>query len=188
MTDLRIHVSGALAIAMMLGCATAPKTPTAQANLEAEADATLQTMRQRDPSLDAMLRTAPAYVVFPDIGKGALVAGAAYGRGILYERGQHAGFVELNQASIGAQVGAQSFSELIVFTDPVEVDRLKQGAYSFGANASAVALTEGAAAATDFSDGVAVFVVPRGGVMAELSLSGQKLNYSTGGRAQTVRR
>jgi lipid-binding SYLF domain-containing protein len=135
-----------------------------------------------------MLRSAAAYVVFPDIAKGGFVAGGAYGRGILYERGQHAGFVELNQASVGAQVGAQSFAELIVFADPVDVAKLKQGAYSMSANASAVMLSEGAAASAQFKDGVAVFVVPDRGVMAELTISGQKLNYSSQGRERTVRR
>jgi lipid-binding SYLF domain-containing protein len=190
MMNLRNHMTGAVVLAMMIGCATAPKTAGERANLEAEADATLGSMRQRDPGLDGMLRSSAAYVVFPSIGKGGLVAGAAYGRGILYERGRHAGYVELNQASIGAQVGAQSFAELVIFADPVDVAKLKQGAYSMAANASAIALTEGAAMSHDFEDGVAVFVVPKGGVMAELSVSGQKLNYTSGGAPvqQTVRR
>lgn len=184
MRDLRIHVMGAaaFAIATMIACATAPKTATERASLESQADATLQSMRAADVALDPLLRSSAGYVVFPDIGKGGLIAGAAYGRGVLYERGQHAGFVELNQASIGAQAGAQSFAELIVFADPVDIAKLKEGEYSIGGNASAVVLTTGAAATTRFEDGVAVFVVPKGGVMAELSISGQKLNYAPGSR------
>ena len=128
-----------------------------------------------------MLDTSAGYAVFPEIGKGGLVVGAAYGRGVLYQHGRKAGFVELNQASIGAQLGAQTFTELIVFRNDYDVARLKAGTYSLGANASAVVLTTGAAATADFVDGVAVFVVPRGGAMAELSLSGQKINFSPRG-------
>jgi lipid-binding SYLF domain-containing protein len=87
----------------------------------------------------------------------------------------------LNQGSIGAQLGGQSFEELIVFHDPNALDRLKSGTFEFGATASAVALKSGAAAGTTFADGVAVFTVPRAGLMAELTITGQKLNYQPRG-------
>lgn len=159
------------------GCATAPKTTSERSDLQARAQQTLQTMQARDASLRPLLDSAYGYAVFPDIGKGGFIAGAAYGRGIVYEQGRPVGFVELNQGSLGAQIGAQSFSELIVFSDRASLERLKAGNFSLGGNISAVALTTGAAASTRFSGGVAVFVVPRGGVMAELSLSGQQINY-----------
>jgi lipid-binding SYLF domain-containing protein len=162
-------------------CATAPRTDSARQNLEASAEATLESMRTRDPGLRDLLGSSAGYVVFPDIGKGGAVVGAAYGRGILFEHGRPAGYVELNQGSIGAQLGGQSFEELIVFHDRDAVDRLKAGTFELGANASAVALTAGAAAGTTFRDGVAVFTVPRGGLMAELSISGQKLNFQPRG-------
>jgi len=170
-----------LAVATLAACATAPKTPAAQRDLAASAEVTLQTMRTKDPGLPALLDAAYAYAVFPSIGKGGVVVGAAYGRGVLYERGKMAGFVELNQGSIGAQLGAQSFSELIVFRSQFDVAKLKAGNFSLGGNASAVALNEGASKAADFQDGVAVFTLPRGGLMAELTVSGQQLNYSPGG-------
>jgi lipid-binding SYLF domain-containing protein len=138
-------------------------------------------MRAKDPDLDPLLARSSGYVVFPDIGKGGFVVGGAYGRGVLYQHGQQAGFVDLSQASVGAQVGAQAYSELVVFAQPYDVDRLKAGKFELGANASAVVLTAGAAGATDPSSGVSVFVVPKGGAMAELSVSGQKLNFSKGG-------
>jgi lipid-binding SYLF domain-containing protein len=68
-----------------------------------------------------------------------------------------------------------------VFRDRFAVDKLKAGNFSLGANASAVALTTGAAAAAQFTGGVAVFTVPRGGLMAELSVSGQQLNFQPRG-------
>jgi lipid-binding SYLF domain-containing protein len=170
--------------ALVLGtvaCATAPKTEAGRRDLEASAAATLQNMRARDPGLQNLLNSAYGYVVFPEIGKGGVVVGAAYGRGVLYERGRPVGFVELNQGSIGAQLGGQTFAELIVFQNRFDVERLKTGDFSLGANASAVAITAGAAASADFSEGVAVFTLPRGGLMAELSVSGQQLNFQPRG-------
>jgi lipid-binding SYLF domain-containing protein len=162
-------------------CATAPKTDSERKSLETRADVTLESMRARDPGLPTLLDSSSGYAVFPDIGKGGAIVGAAYGRGVLYEHGRMSGYVELNQGSIGAQLGAQTFSELVVFHDPDAVQRLKTGTFEFGANASAVALTTGASAAATFNNGVVVFTVPRGGVMAELTVSGQKLNYQPRG-------
>lgn len=175
MRMLQLCVTG---LVLVLGaCATAPKTQAKRDALEARADQTLQEMRARDMSLGPVLDNAAGYAVFPSIGKGGLIAGAAYGRGVLYERGRPTGFVELNQGSLGAQIGAQTFAELIVLETPSTVQRMKAGNFSLGGNASAVALSSGAGAGAHFEGGVAVFVMPRGGLMAELSISGQQINY-----------
>lgn len=158
-------------------CATAPKTTEERSDLQARAQTTLQTMEAKDASLRPLLNSAYGYAVFPDIGKGGFIAGGAYGRGVVFEQGRPTGFVELNQGSIGAQIGAQSFAELIVFSDRASLQRLKAGNFSVSGNVSAIALTTGAGASTRFADGVAVFVMPRGGVMAELTVSGQQINY-----------
>jgi lipid-binding SYLF domain-containing protein len=173
------------ASAMLLGtiaaCGSTPDTPQEQASAHQEAQTALQMMINRDPTLSALLDASAGYAVFPDIGKGGFIAGAAHGRGVLYEGGRATGYVELSQASIGAQIGAQSFTELVVFKSPSDLQRVKSSGYSLGGNVSAVILTTGAAGKTEFNDGVAVFVVPRGGAMAEVSLSGQKIEFSKGG-------
>ena len=165
----------------IVSCATAPKTAEGRRDLEARADATLHTMIQKDLGLRDVLNSAEGYVVFPEIGKGGVIVGAAYGRGVLYERGQKIGFVELNQGSIGAQLGAQTFAELIVFQDRNEMEKLTGGHFKLGAGISAIALTTGAAAAADFTAGTAVFVMPRGGLMVDVSVSGQQLNFRSRG-------
>lgn len=170
------------AVLLALGaCATAPKTQASKASLEDSSMATLSAMIRKDPGLENRLRSASGYAIFPSIGKGGFIAGAAYGRGILYENGRAVGYVELNQGSIGAQIGAQTFAELIVFLEPTKVEELKMGKFSLGANASAVVLTTGAAATAPFQNGVGVFVMPKGGAMAELSVSGQQINFQPQG-------
>jgi lipid-binding SYLF domain-containing protein len=182
MMQLRTSVICSLALSAIVACgSTTPSTSSGRANLEARADATLAMMKERDPGLATMLGQASGYIVFPEIAKGGVIAGAAHGRGILYERGMKMGFVELNQASLGAQLGGQTFSELVVLDRPMDVAKIKDGEFSLGANASAVVLDAGVAEGADFDDGVAVFIVPRGGLMAELSISGQKLNFAPRG-------
>ena len=135
-------------------------------------------MRARDPGLGSILANPVGYVVFPSIGKGGLVVGGAYGHGVLYEHGRMTGFTKISQGSHGLQAGGQSYTELIVFRDPWALNKLKAGEFSMGANASAVMVKPGAAASADYRNGLAVFVHPQGGVMAELSLSGQQIDYA----------
>jgi lipid-binding SYLF domain-containing protein len=171
-------VALAAVVALIGGCSTAPKTPEQKRSLVAEADAAVSTMTAKDPSLrDLINNSAYGYAVFPDVGKAGAIVGGAYGRGVVYEQGRPVGFTELNQASIGAQLGGQSYSELVVFENEAALNRLKAGNFDFGAEVSAVAIKAGGAGAARFEGGVAVFQLPKGGLMAAAAINGQKLNY-----------
>lgn len=174
-------VFAAAAGLLLAACATAPTTPEKRQELVREADSTLQMMQRRDPALQSMLQRSAGYAVFPSIGKGGAIVGGAYGRGIVYQGGQPVGYVDLTQGSLGAQLGGETFSELIVFERPQDLAKLKDGRFDLGAGISATALTAGAAAETSFAQGVAVFVVPRGGLMIDVSVSGQQLNFTPAG-------
>jgi lipid-binding SYLF domain-containing protein len=167
----------AMLVLSVAACGGAPKTATGRLNLEESALATLSEMEARDPSLRGVLMDAYAYVVMPSVGKGGVIVGGAFGRGILYEQGRATGYVELAQASIGAQLGGQTFAELIVLRDASEVREIKAGTFDLGADASVVALTVGSASSASLDQGTSVFVMPRGGLMVDLSVSGQKLDY-----------
>lgn len=172
----KVLMSIALATATLGACAHRPETAAEERSLQQSANATLQTMIQRDPGLRNLLAASAGYVVFPSIGKGGLVVGGASGMGVLFERGRPVGTVRLTQASIGALAGGQTFSELIVIRDPWEVQRLKAGKLQLGANISAVALTTGAAASATTGP-MTVFVMPRGGLMIDVSVAGQQLRF-----------
>jgi hypothetical protein len=66
---------------------------------------------------------------------------------------------------------------VIAFERPWSLERFKDGQFALSANVSAVALTSGAAAAAKYADGVAVFVAPQGGLMAEASVGGQDFQF-----------
>ena len=130
-----------------------------------------------DPSLEKQIANAYGYVVFPSVGKGGLVVGGAYGRGEVYEQGKMVGWADLTQATIGAQIGGQTFSELILFENKAALDNFKNGKVKFSAGASAVALKSGAAVDAKYTDGVLVFVEPIAGLMVEASLGGQSFSF-----------
>ncbi|HEX2932061.1 MAG TPA: YSC84-related protein, partial [Candidatus Binatia bacterium] len=113
----------------------------------------------------------------PEITKGGFVVGGAGGKGVVYEKGQHIGYADLTQVSVGFQAGAQTYSQLVVFEDQAAMNRFKQNELNFGANASAVLAEKGAALDARFVEGVAVFVKPTNGAMAEASIGGQQITY-----------
>jgi lipid-binding SYLF domain-containing protein len=160
------------------GCSSVPKDKSERVALQSDGDKTLAELKQSDASLNAVLDDSAGYAVFPTIGKGGFIIGGGYGRGTLYEDGKITGYTDMSQAAIGALIGGQTFTELLVFKSPEALLKFKNGDFSFGAHASAIALNNGAAAGTEFKDGVAIFTRSNQGLMADASLNGQKFRYT----------
>ena len=137
------------------------------------------------------------YAVFPTVGKGGLGIGGAYGKGRVYKQGQHVGDTSVTQVSIGLQAGGQAYSEIIFFQDQRSFDDFTKGSYEFSGDVNAVAITAGAGAsagtagasagasggqkdattAGKYYKGLAVFVIVKGGAMAQAAVGGQKFSY-----------
>jgi len=167
---------GMLALGL-LGCSTEPKSEEAKASLRDEVQTTLRDFSREDPGFQKFLDRGVGYVVFPSVGKGGLGVGGAYGHAEVYQNGKMIGYADLTQASIGLQAGGQTYSEVIVFENEDALNKFKNNKLEFAANASAVALKSGASAAARFENGVAVFTKPKGGLMFEASIGGQKFNF-----------
>jgi lipid-binding SYLF domain-containing protein len=167
----------ALLLASIVGCNTSPKSEEKKDALVDDAQASLRQMQAQDSTLQGFLDRGFGHAIFPNVGKGGLIAGGAYGRGVVYRGSEMAGYSDLSQASIGLQAGGQSFAELIVFENEDTYNKFTKGELQFGANVSAIALKTGAGSSATFKNGMAVFVMPKGGLMAELSLSGQQFKF-----------
>jgi len=163
----------ALAALLVTGCASTPSSET----LTHEARATLSRFVDSDPELQHWADHAYGYAVFPKIAKGGFWVGGGFGRGIVFEQGQAIGRTSVSQATIGPQIGAQSYSQIIFFEDQAALTIFRRENLEFSAQATAVAVTAGAAATTSYERGVAVFILIRGGLMAEVSIGGQKYSY-----------
>lgn len=179
MFSSRVLLAAATLSALTLaGCATdAPETPGQEQALQQSTESSLAKMYQSDPGLHDFVSNAYAYAIFPSVGKGGLIAGGASGRGEVFKQGQFIGYSELNQVTVGAQVGGQEYAELVVFENEPALWNFQHKEYSFSANASAIALTAGASKEAHFRDGVAVFTLPTGGLMAEASVGGQSFTF-----------
>ena len=159
------------------GCSTAPKGEAGKAELSTDVDAALKKAKIQDPSLEAFLNKAYGYAIFPSVGKGGLVVGGAYGKGEAFEQGKRVGYCDLSQATVGAQIGGQAYTEIIAFQDKTAFENFKYGKLKFSAQASAVALHSGAAANAKYTDGVSVMTMGEKGLMAEASLGGQSFSF-----------
>jgi lipid-binding SYLF domain-containing protein len=87
------------------------------------------------------------------------------------------GYCDLSQASVGFQLGAQTYSEILCFEDQKAFDRFKAGTFTFDAQATAVALESGAGANAKYNEGVSVFTMDEKGLMFEAAVGGQEFSY-----------
>lgn len=142
------------------------------------ARATLTAFEQKDSSLREFSRDAAGYAIFPSVTKGALVVGGARGDGVVYDgNGKVIGYSTLTQGTVGLQIGGQEYSEIIFFENDAALSHFKRGNAEFSAQASAVAVDEGASADAKYADGVAVFTMAKGGLMLEASVGGQGFSF-----------
>ncbi|MEZ5572604.1 MAG: YSC84-related protein [Halioglobus sp.] len=140
------------------------------------------------------------YAVFPTIGKGGIGIGGAHGSGKVYKHGTVIGTADMTQVTIGFQLGAEAFSQIIFFENQAALDDFTSGNFEFSADASAVAITAGASAhattgggasagisggqkdadtkSMGFRKGMAIFTVAKGGLMYQATLGGQKYSFT----------
>jgi lipid-binding SYLF domain-containing protein len=134
-------------------------------------------IKRADPGIEAFFESAAGFAVFPSVGKGGLVVGGAYGKGLVIVDDKVDGYTSMTQGTIGLQIGGQKYAQFIFFKDATAIDHFRRGNFEFGAQASAVAITKGASADASYDGGVAVFTHAAGGLMLEGSVGGQKFTY-----------
>src|SRR5690606_13921540 len=133
---------------------------------------------EANPKLKDYFDDAKAYVIFPNVGKGAIIIGAASGNGAVYERGVLVGMANMKQLDVGAQIGGKAYSEVIFFKTDTSVQEFMDDDFSFGSNLSAIAADQSPPSFDiTYTDGVAVFTLPKEGLMAEVSVGGQKFDF-----------
>jgi lipid-binding SYLF domain-containing protein len=144
--------------------------------------------------MNAYFEGSYGVAIFPTIGKGGLGIGGAHGAGWVFREGEYTGEAKMTQVTIGFQAGGQAFSQIIFFENEATYLQFTSGEFEFGAQATAVAITASANASAstaggstagagsaqakeDYTGGMAIFTVAKGGLMYEASLGGQKFKF-----------
>ncbi|MFT4822271.1 MAG: lipid-binding SYLF domain-containing protein [Halioglobus sp.] len=148
----------------------------------------------------AYFEGAYGYAIFPTIGKGGIGLGGAHGQGQVYAQGALLGTSSMSQVTIGFQLGAQAFSQIVFFEDERALNEFTSGNFEFSAQATAVAITAGVSVTANtgggasagvsggsnnastvsagYRKGMAIFTIAKGGLMYEAVLGGQKYSYT----------
>jgi gas vesicle protein len=148
--------------------------------LQKETIAIKKVMSKANPRVGDFFGKAYGYAIFPKIIKGAFVVGGAGGKGLVFENHVVIGESTLMQATIGAQIGGQEYSEFILFKDKAALDRFKNKKFKFAGEISAVAWDKADSKNIDYQNGVAVYTYSNKGLMAEVSVGAQKFKYHHG--------
>jgi len=145
--------------------------------LNTEAQKAIAAFNKADSGLKKLFDDSVGYAIFPSVGKGGFIIGGERGKGLVYEKGKAIGEVTLTEVSIGAQVGGEHFYEVIFFQTTDGLKSFKGSNFELAAEANAVAAAEGAAKNAKYQQGVAIFTLPRSGLMVQASIGGQKFKY-----------
>ena len=179
---IMIAMAGLLLTASALMVPSSTFAQKNKAKMVAESSKAKAALIKSDAGLSNLFKTAYGYVIFPNIGKGALVVGAAGGKGTVYEGGKSIGWAKMKQVTVGAQAGGQAYREVIFFETQEALNRFKDNKLEFSAQMSAVAVKAGASANAKYTDGILIFTEERGGLMLEASIGGQKFSYKPFGK------
>lgn len=132
---------------------------------------------QMDPYMKNLFKNSEAYAIFPNVGAGAYILGAASGNGAVFQNGRLIGMADLKQINVGLQFGGKAYREVIFFQNEAALERFKQGNFSLSGNVSAVVLEEGVGETVNFENGLAIVTMPKAGAMIEVSVGGQRFKF-----------
>jgi lipid-binding SYLF domain-containing protein len=159
------------AVAVLLGSASAlaqNDKAKKQAEIRKEAQVSLQEFFKKSPELKGKVAKAPGYAVFSTFGLSFIVGGAG-GKGIVVDnKTKKVTYMELAQATAGAQIGAAESRFLFVFRDAASMKKFIDSGWEAGAGVSAGAGTgeKAASAGTHAMTGAEFYSLTKAGFQA----------------------
>lgn len=143
MNMTRLAAMAALGLSLAAGGAIAEEKAKDKASQQAEirkvAQETLQEAYKLDKSLKAKVESAPGYAVFSTFGLSFIIGGAG-GKGLVHDnKSKQDTFMDLAQASAGAQIGGGKSRTLIVFKTEAGMKSFVEKGWEFGGGGGAAA-------------------------------------------------
>jgi lipid-binding SYLF domain-containing protein len=130
---------------LVVACATpsAPDKTSKQAEVRHATQQSLDKFYKADPSLQSAVASAPGYAVFTTYGLSFIVGGSG-GKGLVHNNQTNADtFMDMAQASAGAQIGAAESDTLIIFKTPEAIQKFVDKGWVAGGGAVAQAGAKG---------------------------------------------
>jgi len=163
---------------LLPACQVVPKAEN-RASFKVETEAAQKWFSSNVKTFDKQVDSSGGYIIFPSIGQaGVGFFGGTFGRGAVFNsNGSQVGWAALGSGSVGLQLGAQGYKMAMILEDEATMRRFKNGKWTGDVSATAVAATEGGAAAAPFTDGVVVYVGDQAGLMAGVSVALANIRY-----------
>ena len=177
----RAYIKAAFLI--MLGCAipavtSSPSVAATAAEIRTRGEQALTQLYNQNEVARQFGRKAKGILVFPDITKAGIGVGGSYGEGVLFVDGRAAEFYSIGSGSLGLTLGAQSFSQVLMFMTDEALQKFRTSkGWEAGVDGSVVAIKEGAAGSIDTTtaqDPIVGFIFGQSGLMFDASFSGAK--------------
>ncbi|SDE46797.1 lipid-binding SYLF domain-containing protein [Paraburkholderia lycopersici] len=156
---------------------TAPETTASLLKqTDADANTALDSLYARAPETRELIAGAKGVLIIPDVRAGGAILGTEYGHGVLRVPGMPDTYYNARTASIGAQFGFESKSEILVFLTQNALDRFRNSkGWTVGVDGSVAILKHGKGGRFDTNTGrhaIVGFVETKQGLMFDLSLAG----------------
>lgn len=134
-------------------------------------------------NIDALLRSAKAVVIFPDVTKGGFILAGEGGSGVFLAQDDNArwsdpAFFRMVSGSIGLQAGVSETRILLILMTDKAVETLIDGGGKIGLDASVAAITDGVDAevsTTATRSDIYYYAQTKSGLYAGVSLEGSGL-------------
>lgn len=186
---LKLGTAITAATLALAGCTTTANTPDDNKNssvvnkrdsINSGVDDALSRLYVAAPGSRELVAKARGVLVFPSVLAAGFVVGGQYGEGALRIGGRTTGYYSTTSASIGLQIGAQSKAIVFLFMTQDALDKFRNTkGWAVGGDASVAILKIGANGTIDSNSvrsPVEAFVLSNGGLMANLTLQGTKVN------------
>ena len=169
----RVSVIGAVLLALL----TTAWGASCNEELRQKTARAISNLKSCDSTLTNFFEHSVGYAIFPSVrGSGSNLPGEQT-RGVVYEKGQPVGETLLAEINVGRQDRVTPFHELIFFETVEALESFKQCRFVVRADFTAVDAAEGAAATAKYRKGVAIFVVPKSGLMETIAIGDQQFGY-----------
>jgi lipid-binding SYLF domain-containing protein len=153
------------------------------AEIDSDARAALASLYQQVDGAKALGAHAHAILVFPKVTKAGFGIGGQHGDGALMKGGETIGYYSTTGASVGLQIGAQTYGYALFFMNEKALQQLdKADGFEVGVGPSVVVMDEGKAkntTTTTMKEDIYAFIFGQKGLMAGLGIQGNKISKIT---------
>ena len=148
--------------------------------IDARVNETLERFYKQVKDGRTVARDAKGLLVLPNVGKGAFIIGAEYGRGALRVGGKTVDYYSMAAGSIGFQIGGQAKDIIISFNSDEALKRFRAAkGWEAGVDGNVALFTIGGGENTLSAmneNPVLGFIFDVKGLMADMSIKGAKFN------------